>query len=363
MDVAERMRAKPALLPNGGTDAPLVPVAPDAGGGERMVLNLFFEERDDRWFPGDRHIRPLLRQMLLGKSFVSGQRRVFLNLCAGLDRLGIRYRVNDYRYIRRHPDELACIIGRPFVLDWFAWTNPLLLGVAMYNHPVDAPESLKKLRVKSILVPCAWYAEMCRSDWPHVEIWPVGIETDRWAPTPADRKSVDVLLYDKVRWEHGRHEAELIDPIRRHLSASGHSVEEIRYGHYREDDFKAALARCRSMVFLCEHESQGIACQQALASGVPVFAWDRGGPWQDPAYFPHKVRYQGGVTSVPYFDARCGMTFTEANGFLSDWGEFWSEVGASGFSPRDYVMDNLTLEKGALHYYRIAEALMQRQAR
>jgi len=26
-----------------------------------MVLNLFFEERDDRWFPGDRHVRPLLR--------------------------------------------------------------------------------------------------------------------------------------------------------------------------------------------------------------------------------------------------------------------------------------------------------------
>jgi len=27
------------------------------------------------------------------------------------------------------------------------------------------------------------------------------------------------------------------------------------------------------------------------------------------------------------------------------------------------VMDNLTLEKGALHYYGIAEAVMQRQAR
>ena len=51
------------------------------------------------------------------------------NLCAGLDRMGIRYRVNDYGHIRKHPEELACIIGRPFVLDWFAWKNPLLLGV------------------------------------------------------------------------------------------------------------------------------------------------------------------------------------------------------------------------------------------
>ncbi len=144
MDVAERIWANPASLPHGGTDAPLVPADPATGGRERMVLNLFFEERDNRWFPGDRHIRPLLRRMLLGKSWISGQRRVFLNLCAGLDRVGIRYRVNDYGYIRKHPQELACIIGRPFVLDWFAWKNPLLLGVAMYNHPMEAPERLSE---------------------------------------------------------------------------------------------------------------------------------------------------------------------------------------------------------------------------
>src|SRR5215510_7237713 len=102
MDVAERIRANPADLPHGGVDAPLVPAAP--AGGERMTLNLFFEERDDRWFPGDRRIRPLLRRMLLGKSWISGQRRVFLNLCAGLDRVGIPYRINDYRYVQKHPE-------------------------------------------------------------------------------------------------------------------------------------------------------------------------------------------------------------------------------------------------------------------
>ena len=362
MDVAERTRAHPTSRPHGGTDAPLVPADFGTQRRERMVLNLFFEERDDRWFPGDRHIRPLLRRLVKGESFISGQRRVLLNLCAGLDRLGIRYRVNDYRYIQKHPEELACIIGRPFVLDWFKWKNPLLLGVAMYDHPIDAPERLNKLQVKRVLVPCAWYADMFRPHWPHVDAWPVGIDTDLWTPTPADRKSVDVLLYDKVRWDYERYEPELIEPIRRQLEASGRTVEVIRYGHYKEADYKAALARCRSMIFLCEHESQGIACQQALSSGVPVFAWDRGGPWQDPKYFPHKVQYEGGVSSVPYFDARCGMTFTDAASFTSGWSKFWSHVSAGDFAPRDYVVENLTLEKGALHYYEIAEAAMQRHA-
>ena len=362
MDVAERTRAHPTSRPHGGTDAPLVPADFGTQRRERMVLNLFFEERDDRWFPGDRHIRPLLRRLVKGESFISGQRRVLLNLCAGLDRLGIRYRVNDYRYIQKHPEELACIIGRPFVLDWFKWKNPLLLGVAMYDHPVDAQERLNELQVKRVLVPCAWYADMFRPHWPHVDAWPVGIDTDLWTPTPADRKSVDVLLYDKVRWDYERYEPELIEPIRRQLEASGRTVEVIRYGHYKEADYKAALARCRSMIFLCEHESQGIACQQALSSGVPVFAWDRGGPWQDPKYFPHKVQYEGGVSSVPYFDARCGMTFTDAASFTSGWSKFWSHVSAGDFAPRDYVVENLTLEKGALHYYEIAEAAMQRHA-
>jgi hypothetical protein len=75
------------------------------------------------------------------------------------------------------------------------------------------------------------------------------------------------------------------------------------------------------------------------------------------------VRYEGGVSSVPYFDARCGSKFVDAAGFTSGWGDFWSQVSAGEFAPRDYVMDNLTLEKGALHYYGIAEAVMQRHAR
>src|SRR5262249_33092778 len=141
MDVAERAwaRSDPVSHSGAGQAATLSPGGPATENGERMVLNLFFEERDDRWFPGDRHLRPLLRRMLLGKSWISGQRRVFLNLCAGLDGLGIRYRINDYRYVQKHPEELACILGRPFVLERIAWKNPILLGVASYNHPADAP--------------------------------------------------------------------------------------------------------------------------------------------------------------------------------------------------------------------------------
>ena len=57
------------------------------------------------------------------------------------------------------------------------------------------------------------------------------------------------------------------------------------------------------------------------------------------------------------------MTFVDADGFKADWNTFWSRASACEFAPRNYVMDNLTLEGQALRYYEIAEAVMQRQAR
>jgi hypothetical protein len=327
-----------------------------------MVLNLFYEDKDDRWFPGDRHIRQFSRRLLCGKPRINGQLRVFLNLCAGLDKLGIPYRVNDYGYIEKHPEELACIIGRSFVLDRIKWKNPILLGVAIYNHPLDDPGLFDRLPVKTMLVPGGWYAEMFKPYWPNTVVWPVGIDTETWAPSTEQEKTVDVLLYDKIHWDRGSFSPELLEPIRAKLSKEGRSFFEIRYGHYNEEDYQAALSRCRAVIFLCQHESQGIAYQQALSCDVPVFAWDPGGAWKDPGYFPHKVRFEP-VSSVPYWDDRCGMKFVDIAAFKDGWQNFWKQVETGGFKPREYILDNLTLEKQARQYYEIARGIMRDQQR
>lgn len=319
------------------------------------VLNLFFEDKDDRWLPWDRYARQFVRRLLFGKPRPSGQVRVFLNLCAGLDKLGIRYRVNDYRHARQNPNELACIIGRSFVLNKIKWQNPILLGVAGYDHPLDDPELLSRLDVRRILVPGEWVADMFRAYWPNTQAWPVGIDTDRWQPAK-QKKSVDVLLYDKIYWNRDRHAAALIEPIRAHLKQAGCSVEEIRYGFYQEDEYQAALARCDVMIFLCQNESQGIAYQQALSSGVPIFAWNPRGIWQDPNYFPDKVSYAP-VTSIPYWDERCGMEFADLDAFVAGWQDFRARNAAQAFAPRQFILDTMTLEKRAQEYFEIASRL------
>jgi hypothetical protein len=34
------------------------------------------------------------------------------------------------------------------------------------------------------------------------EVWPVGIDTERWRPRDPEQKAIDVLLYEKVMWSH-----------------------------------------------------------------------------------------------------------------------------------------------------------------
>lgn len=316
-----------------------------------MMLNIFYEEPEgDRWLTFDRFPRRIVRRLLRGKAQDGGHKRIFLNLCAGLDRIGVRYRVNHYTHARRNPHELACIIGKPCVLDKMDWKNPILLGAAVFSHPSDDPHLFERRPVKRVLVPGAWMKEMWRPIWDErVAIWPVGIDVERWRPQESTPKSFDVLLYDKVRWQHDRYELLLIEPIRRRLRQTGRSFREIRYGFYREEEFQAALAECRTMIFLCEHETQGIAYQEALSSDVPILAWDRGGFCQDPVFYPHRVKFAP-VSSVPYWDGRCGRTFASIEQFDDAWTQFEDELQSGRYSPRSYILENLTLEKCARRY-------------
>ena len=209
----------------------------------------------------------------------------------------------------RHPDEPVGIVGKPFVLDKLAWKNPIVFGASIFSHPVDDPNLMTRLPVRKMLVPGEWVRQMCAPYYGDaVAVWPVGIDTDLWCPQPEVHKDVDVLVYDKIRWNKTELAATITDVAMSALERRGLKVHVIRYGHYEEEDFHRVLSRTRAMLFLCEHETQGIAYQQALSSGVPIYAWDRGGVWADPAYYPDKVSFAP-VTSVPYWDDRCGLRF------------------------------------------------------
>lgn len=314
-------------------------------------VNLFYEEPDpDRWVPFDRHPRRFIRQLLRGPDQPGGAMRVFLNLRSGLDLLGASYRVNDYRHIEANPDELACVIGKPHVLDKIPPSTPILFGTSIYSHPYDDPDLPRRRPIRQVLVPSPWVRDMFAEVWPgRVTVWPVGIDTERWKPDATSRPDIDVLIYDKIFWQRDRHERALLAPLLDELRRRSLRVEVLRYGTYREDRLLALSRRVRSMVYLSRHETQGIAAQQMLASGVPLFVWDEGGLWQDPKYAPHQVRF-GPVSSMPYWDYRCGEKFRGATDLGEAFERFWRGVEDGSYAPRQMMLEGFTLTQRARAY-------------
>lgn len=324
------------------------------------MINLFYGEPDpDRWIRFDRYPRKLIRTIIRGKSRPGGVMMVALELMRGLDLLKIPYRFNDYAYAKQHPEELIGVIGKPHLIYERRFKNPILFGAGVYSHPIDCPNLFDEYpNVKKILVPGPWMEAMCKPYYHEkVQHWPVGIDVDKWntkikSPNPL----FDFLIYDKIRWNHEEFETQLIHPMVKILKDKGLSYQFIRYGQYQHAELIEKLSQSKAMIFLCEHETQGLAYQQVLATNTPILAWDRGGYWQDPSYFPEKVKYKS-VSSVPYWDDRCGLKFESISDFEPTLKKFIDHI--KSFEPRGFILENLTLEKCANSYLKIFNNLKE----
>jgi glycosyltransferase involved in cell wall biosynthesis len=318
----------------------------------RNCLYFVSEPERDRWLYGDRFVRPLIRRLVRGSYRPGGIDKVFLNLCLGLDRLGIPYEIN-LPFDRLRADDRVGVVGRcRQALEGYRQPNPIVAGSALMTHPSDWPTLCQDYPVTAYLVPCEW----CKAFYvPYfgnrVRIWPVGIDTQFWSPASRGSKEFDFLIYDKIRWQRQTLVPQLLDAVKAELAHRRLTFTEIRYGQYKEEQYKEALRRCRAMIFLCEHEGQGLACQECLASDVPVLAWDQG-RCLDPERFKWGEPDLA-ATSVPYFDERCGLRFRDIAEFSVRLDEFLERRGK--MAPRDYVLETLTLEKCSRHYLQILD--------
>jgi glycosyltransferase involved in cell wall biosynthesis len=320
-------------------------------------LNLFYSEPNpDRWFKYDRYPRRVIRRVIRGKERPGGIQMFTLQLLQGLNAIQASYRFNDYRHAAKNPEELVCINGKPQVLFDRKWDNPVLFGPGVYSHPLECPDLFEKYpNVQKIILSCEWMKQMFVPYYgaENIIVWPVGIDTNKW--NPALKKPVsatDFLIYDKVRWQYEHYRENLLLPIQKSLSARGFSHDYIRYGNYTHEILLAKLAKCKAVIFLCEHETQGLAYQQILATGTPILAWDRGGYWRDPQYYPERVQF-GPVSSVPYWDNRCGLKFKDSATFEQQLPDFMALLERNILAPRNYILENLTLEKSAEKFVQI----------
>lgn len=191
-----------------------------------------------------------------------------------------------------------------------------------------------------LIVPCDWVEDYFNkfncTKKTNLHKWAVGIDTDKFSPR--GDKEIDCLIYFKNRSQQE------LNQVISTLNDKGFSHVVIKYGDYTEDTFIDVVRKCKFSIVLSSTESQGIAYQEILSMGVPCYIIDKH-EWNDrPGYsFP--------ATSAPFFDNRCGIKCSD----LSFFGAFLYDLNK--FSPRDYILDNLTLEKCAGEYFNIMEKI------
>ncbi len=323
------------------------------------TINLYFRKKPlgYKYIPGDKFVLSWLRKQL-GLRRVSGVEKVFISLRKGFDELKIDYTVNK-PFHKIKPGEAVVVLGDgKYSLQGYNQPNPVIAGIGLMTHPNEWPDLFTQYPVARYLQHSDWtnaiYARHFGTE--KCAIWPAGIDVNHWQPELA-AKTNDILVYNKIMWNKPETNRVLRNAIIEDLEQSGISYKEITYGSYTPAEYKRLLAESKAMIFLCEHESQGFACCEAMSMNVPVFAWDQGS-WLDPK------RFEWGdpsvpATSVPFFDARCGSTFRGIEDFNDKFKAFWNSANEGSFAPRTYILENLTLKKSAERMLEIINGVYQ----
>ncbi len=309
----------------------------------KHILLFYREYEPDSFIRGDRYLKRLVRPLynrLHHRQKVTGFGVSFNMLHRGLAEAGYVVHCNDYALARANPDYPVGIVGGPALLEDWTLPNPAILGPSIYDQPGQNPRLFEDARFRTYVCLGDWMVHLFETVYRGRCIqWFAGIDTDTWPDLSDQPKDLDFLIYDKVRWDHDDYQQSLIDPILGDLDARGLTYELIRYRHHDHETFKSLLSRAKGMLFLCENETQGIAYQEALASGVPVLAWDRG-YWGDPQWKAHLDKAPW-ASSVPFFSPACGERFVG----MEDWGAKLEAflAGRGDYKPRDYVKANLDI--------------------
>lgn len=281
-----------------------------------------------------------------GKHNKSGFYVAFVGLVDALRAAGHTVRVNDFRAARKNPTYPIGLAGYPSVLQHVRLPNPTIFGPGDPGYPDAAGKLAKRPNIRRIIQPSNWYVDFYRPTCGEKMLrCPVGLDLTDFPDARGYEKDVDVLIYDKIRW----YRETLVETVRerlvRHLDALGLNHATLVYEHHTKRDYFQHLRRARTLAFLCEHETQGLACEEAMAMGLPVFAWDEGrliDPSQIP-YAPPGLK----VSSVPYWDERCGVRFM-LNEMEPAFDRFWAARGS--YDSRAFVADALTPAETAQIY-------------
>jgi len=283
---------------------------------------------------------------------ISGPQKVVYNLISGLKRINIPFVVNKpldscpFLLIQDDIDSIHKAINLPSSIRVIVGPNVFLL-------PKHLSEDINLSRFV-YLQPSKWtkdFLSKLHFDQCPVVVWPVGIDLHH--NKIDDRKRKIVLIYCK------NDSAKELKKIREILDKRSIAYEIIVYGSYFQSEYEEKIKRSKYIIWLGRHESQGIALQEALAWDIPMIVREvpkNGFSYttkKEAVLFTPKEREFLKIASVaPYFDERCGIKIYDID---KEFEEALIKMDKDYllYNPREYIKDNLSLEKQAMELINI----------
>lgn len=162
---------------------------------------------------------------------------------------------------------------------------------------------------------------------------PFGVDTYKFCENKTSNEKNNVMLYFKHR-----------NPIELNVIIDFLNSKNIKYSlfsydsEYNENDYIHCLQNSKFCIWLDAHESQGFALQEALSCNVPLLVWNVTSMNQE---YGSSYPYIS-ATTTPYWDAKCGEIFYNANEFEEAYNKLTQNI--NNYNPREFILENLSIE-------------------
>lgn len=163
---------------------------------------------------------------------------------------------------------------------------------------------------------------------------PFGVDTKKFSPIK------NISDRDKIFIYHKRRNPQDLIILQTFLKSLNINFRIFDYvNKYPEEEYINYLKDSKFGIWLSAHESQGFALEEALSCDVPLLVWNVTSLNQEyRSNYPDKP-----ATTIPYWDDRCGESFTEFNDLPSVFNTFIDNL--QNYKPREYILENLSIKK------------------
>jgi len=272
--------------------------------------------------------------LLYNNSNHRGPGKVVQNLKLGLEKNNISF--GNYSLLN---DKNKNNIGMlQMVNNWNLLPTDSLIGPNIFVLPSENKKICKYFN--RFIVPSKWVLDKYRNfselDHATIDIWTVGIDTDKWQIINRQTEKLKCLLYYK-----NRSQQDLL-VVKKVLNKYNIEYTELHYGNYTEPDMLDACIWANFCILLTGTESQGIAYMEILSTNLPCFVFNKP-TWN------YEGRYQSvPATSVPYFNENCGEITDNID--LIKFEDFLDGIKKSKYNPGDFIRENFNLKKCSQDY-------------